>query len=203
MKLYDQYIVPSLIKLVCSNRRFSEMRRTLLPHADGVVLEIGLGSGLNLPFYDTTRVTKILAIEPSEQLRRSAQQRIENTSISVEVSAERAEAIALADHSIDTVVTTFTLCSIAEVHQALTEMRRVLKPDGQLLFCEHGRAPDKSVQRWQDRLNPYWKKLAGGCHLNRDIDQLITTAGFNTISRDYNYMSGPRTLGYIYKGIAQ
>ena len=203
MKFYDHYIVPALIKLVCSNRRFSEMRRSLLPHAEGVVLEIGMGSGLNLPYYNVNKVARILALEPSEQLRRSAQQRIEDSSIAIEVSADGAESIAVANQSIDTIVTTFTLCSIAEIHQALSEMRRVLKPDGSLLFCEHGRAPDASIQRWQNRLNPYWKKIAGGCHLNRDIDQLITNAGFKPVQRDYSYMPGPRALGYIYKGMAQ
>jgi ubiquinone/menaquinone biosynthesis C-methylase UbiE len=203
MKLYDQYIVPALIRLVCSNRRFNEMRRSLVPHAEGVVLEIGLGSGLNLPYYNASKVKRIVALEPSTQLRRSAQQRIEHSMIPVEVSADGAESIALANHSIDSIVTTFTLCSIAEIQQALSEMRRVLKPDGNLLFCEHGRAPDAEIQRWQDRLNPYWKKMAGGCHLNRDIDQLITNAGFKTTQRDYNYMPGPKTMGFIYKGIAR
>ncbi len=203
MKLYDTYIVPALIRIACSNKRFAEMRQALLPRASGHVLEIGIGSGLNLPFYDQATVKRIFALEPSGQLRKHALDRAKELNIPVELSANGAEAIPLKKQSIDTIVTTFTLCSIANIELALEEMRRVLKTDGTLIFCEHGRAPENHIQRWQDRINPYWKKMAGGCNINRDIHQLIKQAGFSIDETDYQYMQGPKTFSYIYKGIAR
>jgi len=203
MKLYDKYIVPALIRLVCSNPRFTEMRQSLLPKARGNVLEIGIGSGLNLPFYDHSSVTHIVGLEPSEQLRQHALKKINALNIPVEILPHGAENIPLESRSIDTIVTTFTLCSITEIQRALEEMRRVLKPDGELLFCEHGRAPEQQVQRWQDRINPYWKKMAGGCNVNRDIHTLILQAGFLIEEPDHQYMQGPKTFSYIYKGFAK
>lgn len=179
------------------------MRQDLLPYASGNVLEIGIGSGLNLPFYNQATVKRIFALEPSDQLRKNAMSMVEKINIPVELSAHGAEAIPLEKQSMDTIVTTFTLCSITDIEQALREMRRVLKTDGTLMFCEHGRAPENHIQRWQDRINPYWKKLAGGCNINRDIHALIKQAGFTINESHSEYMQGPKTFSYIYKGIAR
>lgn len=179
------------------------MRQVLLPHASGNVLEIGMGSGLNLPFYNQATVKRIFALEPSDQLRKNAMRMIEKINIPVELSAHGAESIPLENQSMDTIVTTFTLCSITDIERALREMHRVLKTDGTLMFCEHGRAPENHIQRWQDRINPYWKKLAGGCNINRDIHALIKQAGFSINESHCDYMQGPKTFSYIYKGIAR
>lgn len=203
MNLYERFILPELIQLVCSNKQFREKRLSLIPQASGRVLEIGMGSGLNLPFYNTEQVKHILALEPSERLRQKAHHQSTLITIPVELSSHGAEDIPLEQHTIDTVVTTFTLCSVTEIEKALQEMRRVLKPQGTLLFCEHGLAPENKVQRWQHRLNPWWGKIAGGCHLNRDIHQLIEQAGFKLPETDHQYMPGPKTFSYLYKGVAR
>lgn len=203
MNLYEHYILPELIQLVCSNKHFHEKRQSIIPLATGRVLEIGMGSGINLPFYNDRQVEHILALEPSDRLRKKALQQCAHINIPVELCANGAEDIPLEQHSIDTIVTTFTLCSIAEIEKALKEMRRVLKPEGTLLFCEHGLAPENNIQKWQNRINPWWKRVAGGCHLNRDIHTLIQQSGFSMDETDHQYMQGPKTFSYIYKGIAR
>ncbi len=203
MNLYEKYILPELIHLACSNKRFGEKRQSILPLASGRVLEIGMGSGLNLPFYNRANIERIFGLEPSDRLRTKTQALATELNIALELSANGAEDIPLGNHSVDTIVTTFTLCSIANIEQALEEMRRVLKTDGKLLFCEHGRAPEHGIQRWQDRINPLWKKMAGGCNLNRDIDSLLRQSGFMVAQHDYQYMQGPRAFSFIYKGIAR
>ncbi len=203
MNLYQKYILPELIQLACSNNRFTEKRQSLLPQASGRVLEIGIGSGLNLPFYSEEQVEHITGLEPNERLRQKASAVAKEINIAVALSTNGAEDIPLDTQSIDTIVTTFTLCSIDKLEKALEEMRRVLKPNGVMLFCEHGYAPEQNIQIWQNRLNPFWKKIAGGCHLNRDFDTLIKQAGFTITQGDYQYMQGPRAFSYIYKGIAK
>ncbi|HEC30192.1 MAG TPA: class I SAM-dependent methyltransferase [Gammaproteobacteria bacterium] len=202
MSIYDDHILPRLIHLVCSGKQFNEKRQSLVPMASGRVLEIGMGSGLNLPFYQDQRVERIFGLEPSRQLRSKAAMASDRIDIPVELISNGAEDIPMERHSIDTVLVTFTLCSIPEIEKALREMHRVLKPDGNLYFCEHGRAPEQNVRRWQDRLNPTWKKVAGGCNLNRNIPELIKQAGFELQKLDCQYMKGPRPMSYIFKGQA-
>ena len=167
------------------------------------MLEIGIGSGLNLPFY-TPAVTTVVGLEPSAKLLSMARQQDNGRAMPrrdlVEASAE---AIPLEDGSVDTVVTTWTLCTIPDVQRALREMRRVMTSSGRLLFVEHGRSPDAPVRRWQDRLNPIWKPIAGGCHLNRPIAELIERAGFRIEQMDMGYATGPRPMVFMYEGVAR
>lgn len=174
---------------------------TLIPHARGRVLEIGIGSGLNLPFYDKARVNTIVGVDPALHLHRLALKRGHQAGIAVKLVGLSAERLPVEDASFDTVVSTFTLCTIADPVAALKEMRRALVPGGKLLFCEHGRAPDENVLKWQTRLQPYWQKMAGGCMLNRDIPALLEASGFKP---DYQsrYVSGPKILSYHYWGEA-
>jgi ubiquinone/menaquinone biosynthesis C-methylase UbiE len=178
-------------------------RQRVIAKAEGRVLEIGIGSGLNFPFY-TPEVTTLVGLEPSAKLLSMA--RYQNNSASRvrrELVEASAEAIPLEDGSIDTIVTTWTLCTIPDVQRALQEMRRVMAPSGRLLFVEHGRSPDASVRRWQDRLNPIWKPLAGGCHLNRPMAELIERAGFRIEQMDAGYGKGPRPMVFMYEGVAR
>ena len=202
MGIYEDKILPLLIDRACSAELATRQRQLLIPQASGRVLEIGMGSGLNLPFYDPERVEHVWGLEPSEKLRRMAQKRLHTVSFPVTLLPARAEAIPLPDQAVDTVVTTYTLCSIADVQQALREMYRVLKPGGQLLFCEHGQAPEARVQRWQRRLTPVWKHVSGGCHLDRNIPQHIQEAGFQLNHLEEAYKEGPRILTYHYWGSA-
>ena len=203
MSLYDKYVIPELIKFVCGREQFTQQRQAILPHAHGTVLDIGIGAGANLPFYQRDKVKHIFGLEPSQRLQEKASELAASIDREIEFINNGAEDIPLQNNSVDTAVITFTMCSIAEIQQAMEETRRVLKPGGQLLFCEHGMAPDARIQRWQNRLNPMWKKLAGGCHLNRDIPELIRQAGFKIEDIDSQYMKGPRPFSFIYKGIAK
>jgi ubiquinone/menaquinone biosynthesis C-methylase UbiE len=167
------------------------------------VLEVGIGSGLNLSFY-SSEVQRVCGVEPSVELQRMARQRAAAGSIEVQFLAQSAEEpLPLAAAGIDTVVVTWTLCSIPNPSQALQEMKRVLKGSGQLIFVEHGRAPDPSVVAWQDRLTPVWRSMSGGCHLNRKMDDLITAAGFHIVELRTGYLPGPRPMTYTYQGLAQ
>jgi ubiquinone/menaquinone biosynthesis C-methylase UbiE len=172
----------------------------MIPRARGVVLEVGVGSGLNLPFY-TSAVTRLYGVDTSAELLVMARANETRASFPVELRQLPAERISLETATIDTVVSTWTLCSIADPTAALREMRRVLKPGGTLLFVEHGLSPDARVRAWQDRLTPVWRALAGGCHLNRKIDQLIQAAGFAIAELQTGYVPGPRMLTYMYEGV--
>lgn len=202
MSLYDSWILPGMLDIVMRNKAVTRYRSALVPQARGVVLEIGIGSGLNLPFYGP-QVQRLYAIDPSENLLRMARRRARPMRFPVEFFARPGEALPLADHCVDTVVTTFTLCTVSDPFAALREMLRVLKPAGRLLFAEHGFAPDRSVQRWQHRCNPLWTRLAGGCNLNRKMDELIHSAGFDITELTAKYAKGPRPLSYIYAGCAR
>jgi ubiquinone/menaquinone biosynthesis C-methylase UbiE len=166
------------------------------------VLEIGIGSGLNLRSYPAA-VEQIIGLDPSPRLLALAQDAALRIPIPVELIQASAEAIPLSDRSVDTILTTWTLCSIADIRQALAEMRRVLRPGGRLLFVEHGRAPQPAVQWWQDRLTPLWKRLGGGCHLNRDMSDLIAGAGFRIDRLETGYMPGPKPMTFMYEGSAR
>ncbi len=170
--------------------------------AEGRVLEVGIGSGLNLPLYGPS-VRHVIGLEPSPELLRMARDRADAAAVPVELLETSAEAMPLDDRSVDTVVTTWTLCTIPDASRALAEMRRVLKPGGSLLFVEHGRAPEPGVARWQDRLDPLWRRVAGGCHLNRPIADLIADAGFRIEALMHARLPGPRTHTFLYEGRAR
>ncbi len=181
------------------NRLLKTYRERIVPLAQGRVLEIGIGSGMNLPFY-TDRATEMLGLEPHPKLVDMASQKWHRDRMRlIEGSAE---SIPLASASIDTVVTTWTLCSIPDVARALSEVRRVLSPSGQLLLVEHGLAPDERVRKWQHRLTPLWRRLAGGCHLDRPIPELVESAGFRMTRLETGYMQGPKPMTFMYEGIA-
>jgi SAM-dependent methyltransferase len=202
MGFYQDQIVPRLINLAMRHPRFAEYRGRVLSAAEGRVLEIGIGSGLNLPFYGR-RVEQVIGLDPSRKLLAMARCADAAKTRAVELIESSAENIPLERASVDTVVTTWTLCSIPDSVRALAEMRRVLKPGGRLLFVEHGRAPDPNVVWWQDRLTPAWRCLAGGCHLNRAIAELIEGAGFGFDRLQTGYMPGPRPMTFLYEGSAQ
>jgi ubiquinone/menaquinone biosynthesis C-methylase UbiE len=166
------------------------------------VLEIGIGSGLNLGFYDPQRVEVVVGVDPSAAMQRLARERAARCQVQVEMIALELGQIQAADASFDDIVCTFTLCTIPDAVSALREMRRVLKPSGRLLFCEHGLAPDLPVVRWQKRLTPLWKPLAGGCHLDRDIPALIGAGGFHIRELSTGYLKGPRPMTHVYRGWA-
>ena len=203
MGLYGRCIEPALVSLACSARPIARQRRKIVPQAEGRVLEVGFGSGLNLPYYDPEKVSSLVALEPSEGMRRRAAPRLAETPLNVELIGLRGEEIPLADDSIDTVLVTYTLCTIPDAAAALAQMRRVLKPGGRMLFSEHGLAPDASVARWQARLNGVWGAIGGGCNLNRDIAALIRAAGFAFDDLQTGYLpKTPRFAGYNYWGCA-
>jgi ubiquinone/menaquinone biosynthesis C-methylase UbiE len=203
MGWYDERILPKLIGLSCSTKPVRKQREKVVPLATGEVLEIGFGGGLNLPYYDRSLVKKVWGLEPSAAMRQQAEGLLAKTDIDVELIDLPGEQIPLDDNSVDTVLVTYTLCTIADVSAALAGMRRVLKPKGRLLFTEHGRAPDDGVRRWQDRLNSGWKKLAGGCNMNRDIAGVIEEAGFSIVEDNRMYIPGIRILSYNYWGTAK
>ena len=201
MSYYSNHILPHLINLSMRNRELTSYRERLLSHAQGRVLEIGIGSGLNLPFYGS-RVDEIIGLEPAKRLIAMAQRSADRSKVPVTLIEGSAETIPFDDARFDTVVTTWTLCSIPDGLRALQEMRRVLRAAGQLLFVEHGLAPDAEVQKWQHRLTPVWKRIGGGCHLNRPIRTLIESAGFNVDRLETGYAKGPRPMTFFYQGCA-
>lgn len=201
-ELYDRYVLPSLIDKACGMKAIGKQRSKIVHKAQGTVLEIGIGTGLNMRYYDSAKVEKLIGLDPAMQMHRLAKKRIAQAGLLVELVGLPAERIPLDDASIDTVVMTFTLCTIPDPLLALSEIRRVLKPGGKLLFCEHGKAPDAPVHLWQNRLQPLWGKLAGGCHLNRDIPALLSAAGFQLDELETMYVPGPKVFTYNYWGQA-
>jgi ubiquinone/menaquinone biosynthesis C-methylase UbiE len=191
-----------LVNLAMRQKQLVPFRKRVIGAAEGRVLEIGVGSGLNLPLYGPN-VRSVIGLEPSSELLRMARGRGAAAGVPVEFLEASAETLPLDDGSVDTVVTTWTLCTIADAPRALAEMRRVLKPGGAMLFVEHGRAPQPGVARWQDRLDPLWSCVAGGCHLNRKIDDLISGSGFRIDSLEYARLPGPRTHSFLYEGRAR
>jgi len=188
--------------LAMRQRNLVVYRTRVVPAAAGRVLEVGLGSGLNLPFY-TTKVERVIGLDPSPKLLAMAREAAGCSATPVELIEGSAEAVPLEDESVDTVLTTWTLCSIPDASLALREMRRVLRPGGRLLFVEHGRAPDPGVRLWQDRLTPIWRRFGGGCHLNRAMAELIQGAGFRIERLDAGYMRGPKPMTFMYEGSAR
>ena len=203
MGLYAKHVLPRFIDLSMRNRETARVRAEWVPHARGDVLEVGIGSGLNLPLYSSA-VRRVYGVDPSLELQKMARQRIPGQIIKVEFLSQSAEeTLPLSDKSIDTVVITWTLCSISDPTKALRQMKRVLKPDGRLIFVEHGRAPDSVVAVWQDRLTPIWKRIGGGCHLNRKIDALLIEAGFAIDELRTTYLPGPKPMTFTYQGFAR
>ena len=202
MGLYERFILPKVVHLTCSSKPIRYQRRQVVPLAKGRVLEIGIGSGLNLPYYDPSKVERVWGLEPSMQMRAMAEKRVRETQLKVEFIGLSDDEIPLESDSVDTVLVTYTLCTIPDVVRALEGMRRVLKPGGELIFSEHGLAPDENVRRWQDRLNPIWKRLGGGCNLNRPIPSLIEQGGFKIKSMETMYIPGWKPASFNYWGTA-
>jgi len=203
MGLYDRFVLPHVVHFTCAQKPQRRQRRKVVPLASGTVLEIGFGSGLNLPFYDPSRVDRVLALEPSVEMLRLARELIEASPIPVEPMAESAERIPLDDRTVDTVLLTYTLCTIPDAAAALLEAKRVLRSDGTMIFCEHGEAPDSNVLRWQRRLNPLWRRLGGGCHLDRPIPDLIRAGGFEIVELETMYLPGWRPASFNFWGRAR
>lgn len=202
MGVYDTYVLPHLIDLACGTGDVAKQRRKVVPRATGRVLEVGMGPGLNLPFYERSSVELVWGLEPSEGMRRKAAPALEATDLDVRWLDVPGEEVPLDDCSVDTVVLTYTLCTIPDWQRALEQMRRVLKPGGQLLFSEHGEAPDESVRRWQHRIDPLWTRLAGGCHITRAIPHLIESAGFEFVDVESMYLPGAKIASYHSWGAA-
>jgi ubiquinone/menaquinone biosynthesis C-methylase UbiE len=201
MSFYRREFVPYLVHLSMRQERLDEYRRRVVPVAKGRVLEIGVGSGINFRFYPR-ETTQILALDPSPKLLSMARLAVDGASPAVELIEASAEALPLEDECVDTVVSTWTLCSIPDVKQALTEIRRVLRSGGRFLFVEHGRSPEANISRWQVRLTPFWKRVTGGCHLDRPVRELIEAAGFRLEHLHTGYMEGPKLLTFLYEGAA-
>lgn len=203
MSLYSKYFLPYLLDLTLRNREAARLRRKWIPRARGQVLEIGIGSGLNLPFY-SSQVERVWGVDPSPELLAMARRRAAEVPFEMELLEQSADAaLPVAAAAADTVVITWSLCTIGNPLPALEEARRVLKPSGQLLFVEHGRSPDARVAAWQDRITPAWKRLAGGCTLNRPIVALVRGAGFALTELTTGYIRGPRPMTYMYEGCAR
>lgn len=204
MSLYDKHVLPYLLDVLCGMKAISKQREKVVPLAHGKVLEIGIGSGLNLKHYDQAKLEELHGLDPAMEMHRLAKKRMAKSGLDVELVGLPAEQIPMEDHSFDSIVCTYTLCTIPDPVQALREMRRVLKPEGQLLFCEHGKAPDASVAKWQDKLNNAWGKIAGGCNMNRPIPSILEEGGFDIRSLETMYVpGGPKMLTYNYWGSAQ
>jgi ubiquinone/menaquinone biosynthesis C-methylase UbiE len=201
MNMYEKYVLPQVINCVCGLKPMMRQREKVVPHATGVVLEIGVGSGLNLPYYDAHKVKQIIGIDPTPAVSK-LQSRVDNISIPFELIKKGAESLDLDNQSIDTVVVTYTFCTIPDVESSLAEIRRVIKPQGEVLFIEHGKAPDESVRRTQDRINPIWRRLSGGCHLNRDIPALLQANGFDVNQLEEMYLPGWKPATYNVWGSA-
>lgn len=198
---YDRHVLPYLLDFACGLPMISAQRRQVIPQAAGRVLEVGIGTGLNLRFYDRAKVQSLVGIDPAQQMHRLARRRSQRAGLPVELRQLTAERLPLDSGSFDSVVCTYTLCSVSDPAAALAEMRRVLRPGGRLLFAEHGLAPDAGVARWQFKLEPYWSRIAGGCHLTRDVPLLLRDAGFRA-KLDRAYIAWPRTLSYNFWGEA-
>ena len=202
MGFYNDIILPRLCDLAMRNKQLVPYRERVIGAAEGRVLEIGVGSGMNLPFYRPP-VREILALEPAPRLMTMARSASRAISMPVTFLEASAEAIPLDKHSVDTIVTTWTLCSIPLAATALADMRRVMRPGGKLLFVEHGLAPDVGVRRWQEWLTPAWRRISGGCHLNRPIRSMIEAAGFRIDRIETGYMPGPKPMTFMYEGSAR
>lgn len=204
MSFYNKYILPKVLNCACASKPINYQRDKIVPLAEGVVLDIGIGSGLNIPFYNKTKIKQLYGLDPSKELLDIAKSVAKKENLEIEFLECGAESIPLPSKSIDTVLITYTMCTIPDVALSNSEIIRVLKDDGKLLFCEHGLAPDKNIAKWQKRINPLWSKIAGGCNLNRDIPNLISSSGFKISNMEEMYLpSTPKFAGYNYWGVAK
>ena len=204
MGLYNKYILPKFINCACGSKPINYQRDKLIPYAKGVVLDIGIGSGLNIPFYNKSNINHLYGLDPSPELLEIAKKVAKTNKLEIEFLECGAESIPLPNNSIDTIVITYTMCTIPDISLSSAEMLRVLKPNGRLLFCEHGLAPDERVAKWQKIINPVWNKIAGGCNLNRDIPKLIESSGLKILEIEEMYLpSTPKFAGYNYWGVAE
>jgi SAM-dependent methyltransferase len=204
MNFYQRHIEPALVSFACSMKPIRMQREKIAPRAHGAVLEMGFGSGHNLPYYKTDQVSRLYALEPSEQMRARAKKRMAASPLDIEMLDLPGEEIPLDAASVDSILITYAMCTIPDVMKALHEMRRVLKPEGRMYFCEHGRAPDPGVAKWQDRLNGVWGAIGGGCNLNRDIPALIRAGGFVIEDMEEMYLPhSPKFASYNYWGSAR
>ena len=203
MSLYDKYVLPKFLNCACGSKPVARQRKKVVPLAEGKVLEVGIGSGLNLPFYDKSKIDELWGLDPSEELSEMARKVADSEQMEVNFISSGAEEISLPDDHFDSVLVTYTMCTIPEVIRANGEIRRVLKNGGKMIFCEHGEAPDENIRKWQKRINPIWGKFAGGCNINRKIPSLIEDSGFDIIELEEMYLpSTPRIAGYNYWGYA-
>jgi ubiquinone/menaquinone biosynthesis C-methylase UbiE len=204
MGFYDKHILPRVINCACGAGPIMKQREKVVPQASGTVLEIGIGSGQNLPFYNASRVQRLIGLDPSQESWELAAKRAARLDFDVEFIGLPGEQIPLEDDSVDTVLVTYALCTIPDPVTALHGMGRVLRPGGKLIFCEHGKAPDAKVGKWQDRVNPLWGRFFGGCNLNRDIPQVLSDGGFTLDNLETMYLpSTPKFAGYNFWGSAQ
>lgn len=202
MGIYERYVLAPLVHRICGLRPARRQRAKVVPKASGTVLEIGFGSGLNLPFYRPEAVDRVWALEPSREMWALAEEALRATPLPVDFLEAPAEEVPLETGSVDTILVTYALCTVRDLPAALSEARRVLKEDGTFVFCEHGAAPDEDVLRWQNRLNPLWKRLAGGCNLNRDIPSLLVSGGFRVAELSTMYLPGWRPGSFNFWGTA-
>ena len=202
MRIYSDYLLPVLINKVCGDTIFTQQRQKIVPEARGNVLEIGVGTGHNLSFYDSSRVISLTAIDPHIATWQQCSIDTALLPYEFEFLVASAESLPFADATFDTIVSTYTLCTIPDVRRALSEIHRVLKPSGRLLFSEHGKAPERHIQWVQNVVNPVWKCFSGGCNLNRDIEQLVSDSKFEILELEKSYISGFRTGSYNFLGIA-
>lgn len=203
MGIWDRWVLPRLIDFACRQKTVGEHRDRSVPRALGRVVELGVGSGLNLARYDPRTVTAVVGVDPSRPLLERAREAARRSAVPALLAQGDAQDLPVADGWADTVVVTFALCTIESPERALAESRRVLRPEGRLLFVEHGLAPDEGVRRWQRRLTPAWRKVSGGCHLDRAIPDLVREAGFEIDEVDADWMDAPRIAGWTWHGVAR
>ena len=204
MSFYEKYILPRFLNCACASEPITYQRKKVVPLAEGKILEVGIGSGLNLPFYNKSKIEEIWGIDPSEELNAMAKKVAIKEDINVNFITSSAEDIPFPNDYFDTVLITYTMCTIPSVLQANKEIRRVLKHNGKMIFCEHGVSPDENIKKWQKRLNSIWGKIAGGCNINRNIPLLIKSSGFKIVEMDEMYLpKTPRIAGYNYWGYAK
>ena len=204
MSFYNKYILPKVLNCTCASKPINYQRDKIVPLAEGVVLDVGIGSGLNIPFYNKTKIKQLYGLDPSKELLDIAKSVAKEEKLEIEFLECGAESIPLPDKSIDNVLITYTMCTIPDVAISNSEIMRILKDDGKLLFCEHGLAPDKNIAKWQKRINPLWSKIAGGCNLNKDIPNLISSSGFKILNMEEMYLpSTPKFAGYNFWGVAK
>ena len=201
--LWERYAVPRLISFCCAQPQIMKARSRIVPQASGDVLELGCGGGINMEFFDPARITSYSGIDPSPGLLDRSRAAAQAKGMAADIRSGIGEDMPFDDDSFDTLLVTFTLCSVTDQAQVLREMRRVLRPGGKVLFLEHGRAPDSDVQTWQRRVEPVWKRIGGGCHLTRPISSAYEAAGFKIAALEKNYMpKTPRPFGWIEWGEA-